>query len=230
MMLSAWMRSIVGTAVIAGNIGILGLSWSQTAAQVAAPVIANERVTVWDTTLNPGKPISMKHQDSDFVALFLSDGDLRVTDAHGASKVVSRKVGDVVFTGRGTEPKEEVTSHNPIRVVEIELKDHPIPPLPNLTGYPLAFPRPGSKKVFENDRIVAWNYTWTVGAHTPTHFHDKDVVVAYIGDGLLKSFPITGASDENEHKTSEIRFNKANRTHYEVLEKGTLSAIIVELK
>ena len=62
------------------------------------------------------------------------------------------------------------------------------------------------------------------------HYHDKDVVVLYLGDGLLESVPLTGTSDVNEHRTGEVRFNRAGRTHYEVLEKGSLSAIIVELK
>jgi len=224
------MRYIARTVFILEIAGILALSRAQTATQGGLPVIDNERATVWETTLNPRESVSMKHHGADIVTLFLSDGDLRLTDAHGASKATSRKRGDVVFTRKDTEEKEEVTSRNPIKTVVIELKDHSVPPLPNTTGYPLAFPRPGSKKVVENDRIVAWHYTWTVGVKTPMHYHDKDVVIVYQGDGLLKSVPLTGSSEENEHKTGEIRFNRANRTHYEVLEKGNLSAIIVELK
>jgi hypothetical protein len=230
MMRSNWTRCIARTVFVVEIVGILGLIQAQTATHGASPIIDNERVTVWETTLNPRESVSMKHHDADLATLFLSDGDLRVTDAHGASKVTSRKRGDVAFTRKDTEVKEEVTSRNPIKMVVIELKDHSVPPLSNTTGYPLAFPRPGSKKVLENDRIVAWYYTWTVGARTPMHYHDKDVVILYLGDGLMKSVPLTGSSDVNEHKTEEVRFNRADRTHYEVLEKGSLSAIIVELK
>lgn len=230
MMRSNFMTYLARTVFILEIAGILGFSHAQTATPGALPVIDNERATVWENTLNPREPVSVKHHDADVVTLFLSDGDLRVTDVHGASKVTSRKRGDVVFTRKDTEEKEEVTSRNPIKLVVIELKDHSVPPLPNTTGYPLAFPRPGSKKVVENDRIVAWRYTWTAGVRTPMHFHDKDVVIAYLGDGSLKSVPLTGSSEVNEHKFGEVRFNRANRTHYEVLEKGNLSAIIVELK
>jgi quercetin dioxygenase-like cupin family protein len=230
MMRSRCMRYIARTVFILGIAGILGLSRAQTATPSALPVIDNERATVWQTTLNPRESVSMKHHDADVVTLFLSDGDLRVTDAHGASKVTTRKSGDVVFTRKDTEEREEVTSRNPMKVVVIELKNPSVPPLRNTTGYPLAFPRPGSKKVLENDRIVAWHYTWNVGVRTPMHYHDKDVVIVYQGDGVLKSVPLSGPSEENEHKTGEIRFNRANRTHYEVLEKGSLSAMIVELK
>src|ERR1700744_1010444 len=224
MLRSNWTRCIARTIFIVEVAGIFGLARAQTAAQGAAPVIDNERVTVRETVLNPQQPVSMKRYDTDVVTLFLSDGTLRITDAHGAPKVISRKRGDVASTRKDTEAKEEVTSRNPMKIVVIELKDHPVPPLSNTTGYPLAFPRPGSRKIFENDRIVAWNYTWTAGVKTPMHYHDKDVVIAYLGNGLLKSVPLAGASDENEHKIGEVRFNRANRTHYEVLEKGSLSA------
>jgi hypothetical protein len=224
------MRGIAGAVFVVELAGVFGLGHAQTAIRDASPIIDNERVKVWETTLNPGESVSMKHYDVDSVTLFLSDGDLRVTDRHGASKVTSIKKGDVAFTRKDSEVKEEVTWRNPIKMVVIELKDHLVPPLSNTTGYPLAFPRPGSTKVFENERIVAWHYSWAVGIKTPTHYHDKDVVLAYLGDGLLKSVPLTGPSDLNEHKIGEVRFNRADRTHYEVLEKGSLSAIIVELK
>jgi hypothetical protein len=230
MMRSNWMRYIARTVFILEIVGILGLSRAHTATPGVSPVIDNERATVWESTLNPQESVSMNHHDADVATLFLSDGDLRVTDVHGASKVTSRRRGDVVFTRKDTEEKEEVTSRNPIKMVVIELKGPSVPPLPNTTGYPLAFPRPGSQKVVENDRIVAWHYTWNLGVRTPRHYHDKDVVIVYQGDGLLKSVPLTGSSEVNEHKTGEVRFNRANRTHYEVLEKGNLSAIIVELK
>lgn len=229
-MQSTWVRFLTGTTLIAGMVGFLGRDKANATGELTGPVIDNERVAVWDITFNPSEPISMSRFGDDVVTLFLSAGDLRITDTSGRSHAVSRKKGEVVFTPRSVPEKEAVTSQNPINVVLIKLKRHSNPPLPNTTGYPLAFPRPGSQKVFENNRIVAWNYTYTVGAHTATHFHDKDVVVVYLGDGLLKSVPLTGASDEQEHRTGDIRFNKANRVHSEVLENGSLSAIVVELK
>jgi hypothetical protein len=45
------------------------------------------------------------------------------------------------------------------RTVVIELQDIAVPPLVNNSGQPPAFPRPGIKKLLENDRVVAWSYT-----------------------------------------------------------------------
>jgi hypothetical protein len=116
------------------------------------------------------------------------------------------------------------------RVILIALKDHAVTPLSNKTGYQLAFPRPGSKKVLENKRVIIWDYTWTTGVATPMHFHDKDVVVTYFEDGTLKSTTPEGQVVMNPYKVADVRFNSGNRTHTETLVEGKQHAIIVEFK
>ncbi len=100
----------------------------------------------------------------------------------------------------------------------------------NRSGYPLAFPRPGSKKMLENDRVIVWNYAWAPGKPTPMHYHDKDVVVVYRKSGTLDSVTPDGRHTETAHSFGEIRFNKGARSHYELLTRGRQSAIMTELK
>jgi len=137
--------------------------------------------------------------------------------------VVSLK-GDAVFLPKGTAPK--ITE----RAIVIDLKDHPVPPIPNTSGYPLGFPRPGAKKLFENDRVIVWDYTWKPDVPTPMHFHDKDVVVFFLEDGDLKSTTPDGQSTVNAYTAGTVRFNTRNRTHTETLIRGQQRAIITELK
>jgi hypothetical protein len=181
-------------------------------------------------TLKPGESTSMARQNLDAVTLYLSDGQIRLADGTGPTKIIARKQSDVDFEVAGSRKKEQVLSHDPMRVVEVNLKNHASPHYTGNKDFPLAFPRPGSKKIFENDRIIVWSYTWKQGAKIPTHYHDKDAVVAYLGDGSLNSMPVNGKSQETHHATGEVRFNKGDRSHYEVLDTGRLSAVIVELK
>jgi hypothetical protein len=116
------------------------------------------------------------------------------------------------------------------RLFVIDLKDHPVPPIENKSGYPLAFPRPGTKKVFENDRVIIWDSTWTPGVATPMHFHDKDVVVVFLEDGDLKSTTLDGKETVNKYTTGTVRFNQRDRIHTETLMNGKQRAIITELK
>jgi len=112
----------------------------------------------------------------------------------------------------------------------IGLKDFNVEPLANKSGYPAAFPRPGSKKLFENARVVVWDYSWTPGVPTPMHFHDKDVVVYYLDDGDLQSTTPSGEKTVNEYRPGMIRFNLRDRSHTETLVRGKQHGIMTELK
>jgi hypothetical protein len=116
----------------------------------AQPVLDNERVTVWDTTT------SLPPSQHDFIAISLSH------------------IGTAVLGHQG-----EVAGKNGARTVVVELKDHPLPPIANASGYPLAFPRPNARKLLESDKVVVWDNVWHMGKPTPMHFHDKDALVVY---------------------------------------------------
>jgi hypothetical protein len=221
---SVWISTV-------GCLLLLVVAWvSGSPANTPSPVIDNERVTVWDLNLKPGDSRSLSKQKLDVVNVYLSGGQVRVTSQGNPPQNVQRSAFDVAFESAGTGKDEQVEGDEPLHVLQVDLKNFPSPHYTQTGNYPLAFPRPGSKKIFENERLIVWSYTWTLGAHTPTHFHNKDVVVAYLGDGTLNSVPVNGRSEATHHATGDIRFNKANRTHYEVLENGHLSAAIVELK
>ena len=169
------------------------------------PAIDNERVTVWDVT---GNSRLARNIDHDVVVMQLTGSHARTAS----------------FVPKGGALKSCE------RCLVIALKDHPVPPLENKTGYPLAFPRPHVKKLLENDRVIVWSYRWNPGEPTPMHFHDKDVVVVYLEDTALTSTTPDGAKKLNEYKAFDIRFNLRDRTHTELLEHGTGSAMMMELK
>ncbi len=176
-----------------------------------APAIDNERVTVWDVTwakgtTNPAGP------DRDVVTMHLT----------------GRGAGTASFSAQGSQ--RDQPGDIGAQWLIIALKDHPVPPLENKTGYPLAFPRPHVKKLLENNRVIVWSYRWNPGEPTPVHFHEKDVVVVYLEDTALISTTPDGAKKLNEYKAFDIRFNKRDRTHSELLAHGTGSAMMMELK
>jgi hypothetical protein len=170
-------------------------------AQGVQPSIDNERITVWDTT-SPLAPA-----EHDFVAVSLS----------GKQSAVFRHKGDIPGVAGA-------------RTVVIELKDHPVAPILNNSGYPNAFPRARAKKLLENDRVIVWSYSWNLNEPTPMHFHDKDIVVVFEEDTALKSTTPDGKSVVNENKSGDIRFNRRERVHSELLVRGTGSALMTELK
>ncbi|HLX41931.1 MAG TPA: hypothetical protein VKR43_00780 [Bryobacteraceae bacterium] len=179
----------------------------------ARPIVDNERVTVWDVTWTANtQPIRHQH---DFVRVFVTGG------------TSSKKPGDVEFSRMGTAKK----AGSGARTIETELKDHPVAPLPNTSGYPDAFPRPGVKKLIDNSRVTIWDVTWLPGVTTPMHFHGYDAIAVYLQDGALKAVTADGHGVVNEYFPGFTKFNPRNRIHSEQLVTGgSERAIVVDLK
>jgi hypothetical protein len=179
---------------------VLGLSFAAMA-HGAAPLVENEHVAVWDTA------VPLPPSPHDFVAVSLS------------------RKGTATFGHQG-----DIPGRTGSRTIVIELKDVPVTPLANESGYPLAFPRKHVKKLLENAQVVVWDYVWHAGEPTPMHFHDKDAVVVYEATGTLKATTPDGESAVTEIKFGGVRFSPRGRTHTEILSSGQAHAVITELK
>jgi predicted metal-dependent enzyme (double-stranded beta helix superfamily) len=196
----------------------------------AKQLIDNERVTVWDVTLEKGKATAMHRHSLDTVLVDLADASVNVTQPNGRSAPNSVKKGHVSFLQKGSAEKQEGVSDTPRRSIMVELKDVKVAPLQNKSGYPDAFPREGSKKVLDNPRVVVWDFSWTPGKATAMHFHDKDVVVVYLDNGELSSTTPDGKTTVNSYVFGQAKFNPRDRTHSELLSKGSQRVIAIELK
>jgi hypothetical protein len=177
-------------------------------ADAGTPIIRNGRVTVWDVA--PGTAVRPSVPSLDAVIFLIRDG-----------KAEAR------FEAAGTAAAPIPPG---TRAMVIVLDDRRVPPLPNTSGRPPAFPRAGSTKLLENDRVVVWESEWTTGVSTPMHFHDKDVVVTYLADGALASTDAAGQRVVNEYQAGLTRFNARDRVHTETLVRGAGRAVMLELK
>jgi len=189
-----------------------------------APVIDNARVTVRDVVLQPGAQGPSIEHAGDYVVLYFQGGRIRAADG----KTATHPSGGAVF-GHGGATSDTALG-KPAHEIVVELKDSPSNTVPNTTGLPPAFPRPGSKLILENDRVRVWNYKWLPGKPTPMHFHNTEVVVAYRGNGDVASTTPDGKTAVNHRNAGDIVFNLANRSHSEELVKGEQSGIMLELK
>ena len=130
-------------------------AWPAARAAAATPTIDNERVTVWDVPLAPGASGPKSPQDADAVVLFLEGGQIRSVDASGKSSTKTRAFGDAVYVPKGSGVIDTLIAGGPAHEIVIALKDHATGALPNTTGFPTAFPRPGLVKVIEDPRFTA---------------------------------------------------------------------------
>jgi len=196
----------------------------------AKQVIDNERVTVWDVVWEKGKSIPTYRLKYDSVVIDLAEATMSVSSPQGARMNVISRPGQTTFFQKGTTRAEEGTSSTPRHAIVVDLKDVKVPALPNKTGHADAFPREGAKRLMDNGRVVVWDYSWTSGKPTTMHFHDKDVVVVYLGNGDLSSTTPDGKTVVNSYSFGQTKFNRRDRTHSELLVKGSQRVIAVELK
>ena len=191
----------VAALVVSGTTTLAG-------ADAGTPIIRNGRVTVWDVPA--GWAVRTSASSRDTVVFLIRDRN-----------------AEARFEAAGTVPAPVPAG---ARAIVIALDDRRLPPLPNRSGHPPAFPRAGSTKLLENDRVVVWQSEWTPGIPTPMHFHDKDVVVTYLADGALASTNAAGERAVNEYQFGLTRFNARDRVHSETLVRGAGRAVMVELK
>ena len=177
------------------------------------PIMDNARVTAWDLSWSRGVPEVMERTTTN--AIWVS---------------VAPNEGQVVYWPRGSVRRAAASENATARSIVVSLKDSPPATMENKSGYPNAFPRPGSRKILENERVIIWDYTWTTGQPTPVHFHDKDALVVYLRNGALKSTTPDGKSVVNPLTVGKTTFNARDRVHTETLVEGESRAIITELK
>jgi len=207
-------------AFLPGGGLLAGKAW----ADAAAPVIDNARVTVRDIHIQKGQTAPVISHAGDYVVIYVKGGQIR-----GADGKTAKHADGSAVSGHGGATGDTATNGAAHEVV-VELKDAPSKTVPNTTGLPPAFPREGSKKVLETDKVRVWNYKWLPGKPTPMHFHNTEVVVVYLHDGDVASTTPDGKKTVNHRKAGDIVFNVANRSHSEELVKGEQAGIMLELK
>lgn len=153
----------------------------------------------------------------------VSDGTDTGTRTHDAV-VVQPKAATARFVKAGSALAADDRS------IIVELLEPPVGALPNTTGLPDAFDRPGIEKLVDNERVTVWRYTWQPHKRTPLHFHAKDVVVVFTADGVLESITPDGKTVSNPNSFGFTKWSPRGRVHQEELVKGSASAIMVELK
>jgi hypothetical protein len=215
---------------------ILGLAAAaaMTASHTDVPVLAskaidNDQVTAWDITLKPGQVSPATPADQDAVILYLEGGTIK-SDSSTGSSTATHAFGDAVFVPKGSAMRDTLIKGGPAHEVVVWLKNAKPKTIANPTKYPTAWPRPGAIKTLENDRVIAWNYSWIAGRPAPMHFHIHQQVVAERYNGAIKTTTPDGKVTMGPTEAGQIRFTEPGRMHSEEWGDGKVSAVILELK
>lgn len=201
-----------------------------TSAYAATPVVDNERVTVWDVPLSKGESAAPTPTATDSVTMFLEGGTITTRHADGSVTTATRKFGDAVFNPKGSASVDTAGSDG-VHEIVIALKDfRGPPPKQGPAGIPNAFPRAGAEKTLEGPGFIVWRTTWTPNVPVPMHFHDKETVMVFRSNGVLKSTGLDGKATDGVFKQGQISFARGGNSHTETLTTERESAVDLELK
>jgi predicted metal-dependent enzyme (double-stranded beta helix superfamily) len=197
----------------------------------ATKVFENDRVRVWDVVWPKGQPTPMHRHVYDVTGVFYAPGVRKITMADGTVRQTTSEVGTFTWSPKGTTHTEDGASDPPTHGILMELKDTvPSGQIDTRTDVPPAFPRDGAKQVFDNAKIVVWDYTWTPGVEIPMHRHTRDAVVVWLADGKLRSTSPTDPPSIVEAKTGQVRYSARGTVHTENVIEGRPRAMVFEPK
>jgi hypothetical protein len=101
--------------------------------------------------------------------------------------------------------------------------------------YPHAYPREGTKKLFDNDRVTIWEVNWLKNVPQPIHRHLYDMAGVYLRYGFINvTTPEGKVSPSNHFDVPRPYFQPRGITHKEEAVGGPNDperlAIMVDLK
>jgi hypothetical protein len=153
----------------------------------ATRLLETDRINVWDIVWPKGQPTALHRHVYDQVGTYYARGGRLITAIDGTERRGMTEVGSLSTTRKGTTHVEEGTTDPPLRAVFIELKqDGPTGAPAAHAGAP-AFPRDGAKQVLDDDRVTAWDYTWTSGGQTLKYRAPLDTVIVWLAEGTVRA-------------------------------------------
>ena len=165
------------------------------------------------------------------VMIYLSPGRQEITPQGGKPAVLEFKAGDVKWSPASGMHVSEITSNQPVTMVEVELKAPGGPAgKVNVALDPVKVDPRDYKIEFENSQVRVLRVR--IGAHqkVPLHEHTLNRAVVYLTaqNGIMTS--PDGKTETAQHKAGEVSWAGAAKHREENLREGPFEAVVVEFK
>ena len=165
------------------------------------------------------------------VMIYLTRGRQEITPQGGKTAVLEFKAGDVKWSTASGMHVSEITSDQPVTVVEVELKKPGgTAGKVNAALDPVKVDPTDYKVEFENSQVRVVRVK--IGAHqkVPLHEHVLNRVVVYLTDQNGTMTTPDGKTETAQHKAGEVSWGGPTKHREENLRDGPFEAVVVELK
>ncbi len=177
----------------------------------------NEQVHVIAVTAQPHRPSPLVEHTLNRVMIYLDPGAVTWTGASGKVEKIDVHAGYVLWSPAGEPYKNEVVTDQPIRIVEISLKNTSPAPLPETKLDPTVVDPKHYKVEFENDQVRVLRIHYGPHENGAMHEHILNRVVTYL-------------TDHPNNKAGDVRMAGAAKHTEENASDQAVERIAVELK
>lgn len=173
--------------------------------QQSQTVTDNDQVKVLKVEVQPHHKTQMHEHKVNRVMVYLQPGQLNFTFEDGRQTVLNWRAGEAKWSPAAGMHVAEITTNNPVTIVEIELKkpaqgskaeQNPLDPVKLDPKH--------YKVAFENDQVRVLRVKIGAHASAPMHVHALNRVVVYLTDQKLRVTTKDGKIQETEHKAGDV--------------------------
>lgn len=195
------------------------------------PVLENEHVRVLRVVAQPHSKSRLHKHDVNRVMIYLQAGREDIVYEDGRKEPLNWKAGEVQWTPAKGMHTAEITSDQPVTIIEVEIKK------PGSKSHaadsalaPLKVDPKHYKLEFENDQVRVTRVKIGPGESTPVHEHTMNRLVAYISDQNFRITSADGKVDNARHNASDVSWSGAAKHKEENLAATPFEVVVVELK
>jgi len=199
------------------------------AEQISTP-INNGDVRVLSVVVQPHEPTKMHQHAINRVMIYREAGEQSFRFQDGRKETLRWSAGEVKWSPAAGMHVAEITSGEPVNIVEIELKKKGAGRRPDTALDPLKIDSKHYKIEFENDQVRVFRVTIGAHASTPMHEHTLKRIVTYLTDADTRVTGADGKVENQQHKAGDIVWGEHARHKEENLSDKPLEVVVTELK
>ena len=192
--------------------------------------VDNDQVKVLKVTQAPHIKTKLHQHDMNRVMIYLQPGKQTI-DYPSAKKTahLSWKAGEALWSPQAGMHIAEITSANPVTIVELELKNTGRKVTPPAKD-PLKVAPTQYKLEMENDQVRVLRSRVGPKGSIPLHEHGLNRVVVFLTDQDFKITKADGTVDMLKHKVGDVTWSGPVTHQEENLSDKPFEILIVEIK
>jgi quercetin dioxygenase-like cupin family protein len=200
-------------------------------AQTARTVVDNDQVKVLSVEVAPHQKTRLHDHKVNRVMIYLQPGKQTIDYQDGKKTVLNWKAGEAKWSPASGMHVAEITSDQPVTIVEVELKNTGTSAKAGSQALdPLKVDPKHYKLEFENAQVRVFRVKLGPKETIPLHEHALNRVVTYLTEQKVEVKTPDGKKELSQHHAGDASWGGPAKHTEENLNDSLMEALVVELK